>query len=346
VFCPSRAVLDPVISVMREGQSIWSQAPRPAKLTVQNATYSAPGVPVRTREVAAKVQAIVDGGERQFAAWRLGEGDDPAPQKQKTLSVDYTVDGQPRKTVALDGETVCLDEAVAPELAARVQRTADGTLLLEAWRNGHYELKTASGRTWRCTADGIPAPRAIEGQWEVRFPAKSGAPASVKLDKLISWSLHRDSGVKYFSGTATYRIIFRVPSESLAAGRAVYLDLGKVAVIAQVRLNGRDLGILWKAPFRVEATAALQGGDNLLEVEVANLWANRMIGDEQLPEDSERRSDSELQSWPQWLTEGKPSPAGRHTFATFHVWKKASPLQESGLLGPVKVLATQRIAPQ
>jgi len=132
----------------------------------------------------------------------------------------------------------------------------------------------------------------------------------------------------------------------LAAGRTVYLDLGKVAVIARVSVNGRDLGILWDAPFRVDATKALRAGDNLLEVQVTNLWVNRMIGDEQLPEDSDRNPDGSLKSWPKWLSEGKPSPAGRHTFATYRVWKKDSPLQESGLFGPVKLHTTQRIAPK
>ena len=171
---------------------------------------------------------------------------------------------------------------------------------------------------------------------DVQFPVSSGAPESARLDKVISWSHHCDPGVKYFSGTATYRKTFPMPPEALAAGRALYLDLGKVAVIAQVKLNGKDLGILWKAPFRVEATEALRAG--------TNLWVNRMIGDEQLPEDSERRSDSMLESWPKWLLEGKPSPAGRHTFAMYRVWKKDSPLQESGLLGPVKLYSTQRLA--
>ena len=87
----------------------------------------------------------------------------------------------------------------------------------------------------------------------------NGGPRSLKLDKLISWSRHGDPSVKYFSGTATYRKTFRMPPEALAAGRAVYLDLGKVAVIAQVTLNGKDLGILWKAPFRIEATASPAG---------------------------------------------------------------------------------------
>jgi len=135
-----------------------------------------------------------------------------------------------------------------------------------------------------------------------------------------------------------------VPPELLADGRAAYLDFGKVAVIAQVRLNGKDLGILWKTPFRVEATAGLQAGENVLEVQVTTV-VNRMIGDEQMPEDSTRTPEGLLTSWPSWLLEGKPSPVGRHTFAHINrcLERDDSPLQESGLLGPVKLYTTQRV---
>jgi hypothetical protein len=346
VFRPGHDALDPVVSVTREGQNIFSDAPVSAKIVVKRALYGVLGDVARTRDVTTKVQTIVDGGERRFEAWRLGEGDEPALQVLKTLSVDYTVDGQPCNAVALDGETICLGDVVDSEPTVRVQTTANGNLLLEAWQNGQYELKTASGQTLRCKVDDIPAARPIEGPWDVRFPAKAGAPESITLDKLISWSSHPDAGVKYFSGTATYRKTFHLPPDALAAGRAVYLDLGKVAVIAQVSINGKDLGVLWNVPFRMEATGALRAGDNLLEVRVTNLWVNRMIGDEQLTEDSERNSDGLLKSWPKWLLDGRESPAGRHTFATYRVWKKDSPLQESGLLGPVKLYTTQHIAPK
>jgi hypothetical protein len=119
--------------------------------------------------------------------------------------------------------------------------------------------------------------------------------------------------------------------------------LGKVEVMAAVKLNGKDLGILWKEPYRVEVTGALKSGENALEVEVVNLWINRMIGDEQLPEDSERNPNGTLKQWPPWLQEGKPSPTGRFTFTSWRLWQKDSPLVESGLLGPVKLRATQRM---
>ena len=93
----------------------------------------------------------------------------------------------------------------------------------------------------------------------------------------------------------------------LVPNRRWYLDLGKVAVMAEVKLNGKDLGILWKPPFRVDVTAALKAGDNLLEVKVVNLWINRLIGDEQLPEDNDRNPNGTLKSWPQWLLKANPA---------------------------------------
>jgi hypothetical protein len=345
VFRPSNEAFDPVVSVTWDGRSIFSEAPALPKVVVQKAVYGVLGDATKTRDVTAKVQGIVDRGERRFAAWRVGEADTlPVPIGAR-LSVDYTFDGHPRKAVVLDGETIALGDAGDPVPTASVERTADGSLRLEVWHSGAYQIKTAAGRTLHGEAEGLPAARSIDGPWNVHFPPKSGAPASITLDKPISWSRHSDPGVKYFSGTATYRTTFSLPSDALAAGRAMYLDLGRVAVIARVSVNGKDLGVLWNAPFRVEVTNALRPGDNLLEVQVTNLLVNRVIGDEQLPADGDYAPEGQLKSWPQWLLDGKPSPTGRHTFASYRVWKKDSPLQESGLLGPVKLYTAQRIAP-
>ena len=113
--------------------------------------------------------------------------------------------------------------------------------------------------------------------------------------------------------------------------------------MAEVKLNGKDLGILWKPPYRVEVTDAIKAGENKLEVKVVNLWINRMIGDEQLPEDSDRRKEGTVKAWPQWLQAGKPSPAGRFTFSSFKIWKKSEPLAESGLIGPVTIQSIESI---
>ena len=187
----------------------------------------------------------------------------------------------------------------------------------------------------RVSVKSVRSPLEIDGPWQVRFAPGRGAPAEITLDKLSSWSAHSDASVKYFSGEAAYTKTITVPREMLAKGQRLELDLGKVAVMAEVKLNGRTLGTLWKPPFVVDVTDVAKAGANKLEVRVVNLWPNRLIGDEQLPEDSERNANGTLKKWPQWLQDGKPSPTGRFTFTSWRLWKKDDPLLESGLLGPV-----------
>jgi hypothetical protein len=155
------------------------------------------------------------------------------------------------------------------------------------------------------------------------------------LDKLIAWNKHHDAGVRYFSGTGEYQTEFEIPPELLTANRRIYLDLGEVAVMARVVLNNHDMGILWKPPFKLDATRVLKPGRNSLLIQVTNLWINRMIGDQQLPEDCDRAPAGNLLKWPQWLLDGKPSPTGRFTFTTWQLWSKDDTLAESGLIGPV-----------
>jgi hypothetical protein len=114
--------------------------------------------------------------------------------------------------------------------------------------------------------------------------------------------------------------------------------------MAEVVLNGKPLGVLWKPPYRVNVTDALKRGENTLDIKVVNLWINRQIGDEQLPEDSDRNPDGTLKSWPAWLNEGQPSPTGRYTFTSWRLWKNTDPLSPSGLLGPVRIHTIETIA--
>jgi len=229
----------------------------------------------------------------------------------------------------------------APQWETHV--TAEGSVAVRTWANGEVEFQTAVGNTLKMTATNLPPPLSVDGTWNLAFPPNWGAPASVSLDHLISWSDHPDAGVRYFSGTATYKKIVEIPADRLADGRELWLDLGEVKNFAEVEWNGQNLGVLWKPPFRVNVTAAAQPGANQLVVKVTNLWPNRLIGDEQLPPDVEWEG-KQLKEWPQWLLDGKPSPTGRLTFTTWHHWTKDSPLLESGLLGPV-TLSTAEIIP-
>jgi len=154
----------------------------------------------------------------------------------------------------------------------------------------------------------------VNGPWKVAFPADRGAPESVTLPTLASWTESSDAGVKYFSGTATYSNALQVPASWTANGARVFLDLGSVKNVAEVLINSHSAGIAWKAPFRLDVTDVLRPGTNTLEIRVSNLWPNRLIGDKQ------------------------PGVTRRYVFAVSDPYRADSPLLPSGLLGPVQIL--------
>ena len=174
----------------------------------------------------------------------------------------------------------------------------------------------------------------IEGEWNVSFDPSWGGPEEAVFPSLSDWSKNEDEGIKYYSGTAIYRKKFNFNSN--LNERKFYLHLGEVKNIARVKLNGKDLGVIWTAPWQVEITNALAEGANHLEIEVANLWINRLIGDEHFPDDGIKNG-----KWPEWLVNKTPRPTKRFTFSTYKFYTKDSPLVKSGLLGPVQLLITE-----
>ena len=179
----------------------------------------------------------------------------------------------------------------------------------------------------------------LTGSWTVQFDPKWGGPAQpVVFSDLSDWTAQSDSGIKYYSGTAVYRKLFdcRLPT----ADCPLYLSLGAVKNVADVSLNGRKLGTVWCAPWRVAIPAGvLKDKGNELEIEVVNLWPNRMIGDEQLPEDCAWGGGAWnlLKNYPAWFLNKVPRASGRKTFSTVKQWYKDDPLLPSGLLGPVTI---------
>lgn len=160
----------------------------------------------------------------------------------------------------------------------------DGRIVMTVFKDGDYEVITGAGQTRKAAVSSLPAPQMLAGPWQATFPPGLGAPTSVTFDSLISWTDSPDEGVKYFSGTATYQKDFSLPADYVSMGRDCFLDLGTVKNLAEVTVNGKDCGILWKEPFRVEITSAVHPGNNHLEVKVTNLWPNRLIRNQQLPE--------------------------------------------------------------
>ncbi|MCC6487480.1 MAG: hypothetical protein IT364_08260 [Candidatus Hydrogenedentes bacterium] len=166
------------------------------------------------------------------------------------------------------------------EVVACTQTAAD----LLAWVDGAYRVVMSDGARFEAQVSGISGPQVVPGAWELHFPEKWGAPPMAVFDSLHSWADDADQGIKYFSGKATYKKVLQVAPALLESGHRLYLDLGAVADLAEVRLNGKSLGILWKEPFRVDITEAAVAGDNALEVDVTNMWINRLSGDLLLPE--------------------------------------------------------------
>lgn len=158
----------------------------------------------------------------------------------------------------------------------------------------------------------------LTGDWNLQFQEKRGAPAAVTVNELKSWSDNNDAGIKYFSGTGTYTKTFSADAAWFANGAAIYIDLGSVKNMAEVLINGKSVGVVWKKPFRVNATQALKPGTNTIVIKVTNLWVNRVIGDAQ------------------------PGVEKKITYTTIPFFQANSPLQPSGLLGPVNILSLSR----
>lgn len=294
--------------------------------------------PEQVVDLTAKLGGLVKDGALAVRADNALAGKDPAHLVFKELRVEYEYRGQVKQVRVRENAMLILPEEtqqLVPVPACELVAGTDGSLDLLVWKNGTFEVDMASGQTRRAEVADLPPAVGIEGVWQLAFPPGWGAPASVALDKLISWTEHADEGVKYFSGTATYTKTFAWPAGKPAYERYV-LDLGDLRNLAEIELNGQNLGVLWKPPFRVDVTDALRAGDNTLTVKVTNLWVNRLIGDEQLPEDREWKG-KELVGWPEWLLEGKPSPTGRRTFTTWHHWTRDDQPLLSGLFGPVQV---------
>jgi len=187
--------------------------------------------------------------------------------------------------------------------------------------------------TWMATHPPATAGLEIGGPWQVTFDPQPGWTGKVEFKQLEDWSKHAEENIRDYSGTAIYQTGFNAPQKT--DGRRSILDLGKVAVMARVQLNGKDLGILWKPPYRVDVTDTLKAGKNTLKIAVVNLWVNRLIGDAAKPDDSKRDDKGSLQSWPEWVLSGGEPPGGRHTFVTIPLWKADDERVPSGLLGPV-----------
>jgi len=222
-----------------------------------------------------------------------------------------------------------------PEFRTDAQHTVV-PMRLEASQSYFIVFRRATDTSTKIQEKNFPDYEAVtllNGPWEVAFDPAWGGPARVVFNELEDWSKRPEDGVRYYSGTATYKKTFDLPDEALDK---LCIDLGGVKNVAQVRLNGKDLGVVWTDPWRVVIDGEARARGNELEIEVVNLWPNKLIGDGKLPKE-QRRTVTNVRTYEAAL------PADFHDFycPICEARKKAGKPPEllpSGLLGPVRIL--------
>jgi hypothetical protein len=248
-----------------------------------------------------------------FLHRKLNDGDlyfvDNRGDKETTFDASFRVTGRvPELWYADTGKT-------APATFNIADGRTSVPLQLEPWGTVFVVFRKPTRETSHTLPRTTLTPLGgIDGPWTVAFQTDRGAPASVMLEKLISWTDSTDPGVKYFSGKGTYRKTLQAPASWFTHGGTLWLDLGDVRNLAIVSVNGKQLPVAWHAPYRVDVTAALKPGANKISITVINAWINRLIGDLQ------------------------PGVTTKYTFSAWPSYKKDSPLVPSGLIGPVTIL--------
>ena len=261
-----------------------------------------------------------DGSVRPCPVYQTGDG-----------FLRLTVDLAPSNSVFVvfreekrDDHLVAVTPSSTEGTAMEVIGLVGDQVTARVWRPGNWRLESALDRKGEITVREVPADQPVTGPWQMTFPENLGAPSGIVMESLIDWTTHPDPGVRHFSGTARYQTKFTLSASLAKSGNPVILDLGDVKEVAEVSINGRNAGILWKQPNRADITALVQPGENRLEIAVTNLWNNRIVGD---------------------LNNPAQAPVSRTNIK--NKFKANSPLLPSGLLGPVSlrfpVTATTRI---
>ncbi|TAD81209.1 MAG: hypothetical protein EAY75_18050 [Bacteroidetes bacterium] len=224
-----------------------------------------------------------------------------------------------------------------------LHQTRSGKNILYSQQPAVVSLIDARGSKQKISL-GSSQQKVMSGTWRVRFSPKLDVPFEITMDSLKDFSLYNDTRIKYFAGTAVYAQQIELNTAAIREDSRAILDLGEMHDIAVVKVNGKQAGVLWYPPYRIDVTEYVQSGSNAIEIEVTNNWANRLIGDEQYPEDFEWGSDRgeklgrAILAYPEWFLHNSPRPSKeRKTFSIWHYYKKNSPLQPAGLTGPVRI---------
>jgi hypothetical protein len=310
VFRPSgRGAPEPVLLVEHDGAPVADARFVATVKTIPqvvSAAYGDPADAARRMDVAERVAKDLSRGLTVIRGSNEWAGTDPAPQTRKKLLVELRMpDGGTKHLESWEGDALSVVEPGARELPVCEIMNHREVL---AWKSGSYRVTCGDGVTLSREMT-VPGDTQLTDSWTLGFPPGWGAPASMPLDGLTSWTeLDLAGEARAFSGTATYTTDFN--PGPLDHGARVALDLGRVEVTASVRINGKPVGCLWSPPYRLDVTRHVNPGVNHLSVEVTNTWFNRLAYDAGIDE-SQRKT---------WTING---PA------------RGSALVPSGLIGPV-----------
>ncbi len=248
-----------------------------------------------------------------FVHRKLADGDlyfvDNRNDRDEALDATFRVDGKEAELWHADTGQIepSAYRVVGDRTTVPLHLEPWGTVFVVFRKNAKTPSRTLPTHTEEANAT-------VYCPWHLSFEPDRGAPAKITLDNLASWSDNPDEGVKYFSGTGTYTKTIQAPPDWFKHGTKLSVDLGEVRNLAEVSVNGKPLGILWKTPYRADITSALKPGPNTVEIKVTNPWVNRIIGDRQ------------------------PNAPKTYSFTSPKFYKADSKLVSSGLLGPVKIL--------
>jgi hypothetical protein len=260
--------------------------------------------------------------------------------KKITRDGRILIDNEP--FINKEGQTIVNQERTIEDLISPLTFHADDTGSLKGLflRNGIYNILTTNEEVEEnhtVYADNcfeIP----LDTSWVVHFPEGSGAPVKIELNKLESLIENDDFNVRHFSGTCVYSTLFYLTDSDFIDGRKFFLDLGKVDSVARINVNKEEAGLVWKNPYRTDVTKMVRTGENILSVEVTNLWHNRRIGDEYLLVENDYGEEGFIKTMPDWYVKNQSKPGERKSFSVYHEMDRSDPLVASGLTGPVKLI--------
>lgn len=258
--------------------------------------------------VADMIEKSIRNGQYRIPVgdYLIKEKDVQMQDMEKELRLVYYSHGETIELSAPQGSDLLLARK-SPE---SVLETQSGEVYWKTPIAGKLNYLVSSGKRAEIQVKRVPEAIPLSGKWEVQFLSLVDTPFYATFGDLVSWPLSEDERIRYFSGTAIYKTAFHLSEGALSDMDVLELNLGSVREIAEVILNGRNLGVLWKKPFRLDVRKVVREGENELEIRVTNLWPNRLIGDKQHPDK-------------------------KKTFTTWDYWKPDIELLPSGLLGPV-----------